>query len=65
MEKFDSITAWLKKHEAINLSVIAREIKYDRDNLYKAIKGVRKLPETYIPALEKALKNYGYEPSKC
>lgn len=64
MDRSDSIVAWLVKHEAINLSALARLTKYDVTNMAKAMAGQRKIPEKYLPSFERILKEYGYEPNR-
>jgi hypothetical protein len=56
--------AWLKKHDLINQRALEEKCGLPQGSLYKAVKGVRNLPEHYVPLLFDKLKSYGYNPYK-
>ena len=66
LQRSRNIIAWLDLHPLIKLNALCTEVGYDTHSLYKVMRGTgsyTKIPAKLLDAIEKILKEYGYEKS--
>ena len=59
------IRHFLDTHPSLSISGLEREAGLPARTLHNFLNGSKGFPEKHIPALEKVLKRYGYEPDEA
>lgn len=59
MDKSEKICKWLNSHRLFSIRGMCTLIKIDSANFSRYVSS-EKIPEKYIPKIEKVLKDYGY-----
>lgn len=62
MERAEHILNWLKDRPGLKASVILEATGMKAANWSVIVNGTKKIPEKYLPQIEKALMLYGYQP---